>query len=236
VNTRITFGPGASSSPVWSPDGKWIAYVGVRGKSNLYRKPSNGVGQEELLLEGDAGQRNPLDWSPDGKFLLFGEGDGTVKGQLFLLPMVGEHKPLPLTQSTFLSNTATFSPDGHWIAYASNESGKFEVYVIPFGGGSGKWQISSTGGLHPLWRRDGKEMFFWSPNNDLMSVPLSLKPGLVEVGATRSLFRFNNPVGNVGIISPYDVSPDGQRLVLITTPEISRPITLVTNWLSELKN
>jgi Tol biopolymer transport system component/predicted Ser/Thr protein kinase len=237
VNTRITFGPGTSSSPVWSPDGKWIAYVGIRGKSNnLYRKSSNGVGQEELLLEGDAGQRNPVDWSPDGKFLLFDEGDGTAKGQLFLLPVAGERKTSPITQSIFLSNTGVFSPDGHWIAYASNESGRFEVYVIPFGGNGGKWQISRAGGLHPIWRRDGKELFFWSPNNDLMSVSLAIKGGVVEVGATHSLFRFNNPVGNVGIISPYDVSPDGQRLVLITTPEISRPVALVTNWTAELKN
>jgi hypothetical protein len=110
------------------------------------------------------------------------------------------------------------------------------VYVIPFGGSGGKWQISRAGGLHPIWRRDGKELFFWSPNNDLMSVSLAIKGGVVEVGATHSLFRFNNPVGNVGIISPYDVSPDGQRLVLITTPEISRPVALVTNWTAELKN
>jgi hypothetical protein len=87
-----------------------------------------------------------------------------------------------------------------------------------------------------MWRHDGKELFFWSPNNDVMSVSLALKPGVVEVGAAHSLFRFNNPVGNVGIISPYDVSGDGQRLVLITTPENSRPITLITNWLAELKN
>ena len=174
VNTRLTFGLGGNSSPVWSPDVEWIAYVGTRKdgtrKDNLYRKPSNGVGQEELLFEGDAGVRNPLDWSPDGKFLLFGEGDATVKGQLWVLPLVGDRKAVPLTQNTFVVNTATFSPDGHWVAYSSNESGRFEVYVMPFGGGSGKWQISSAGGLHPMWRHDGKELFFWSPNNDLMSV------------------------------------------------------------------
>ena len=236
VNTRLTFGPGASSSPVWSPGGEWIAYVGTRGKNSLYRKASNGVGQEEMLLEGDAGLRNPLDWSPDGKFLLFGEGDGTAKSQLFLLPLAGDRKAAPLTQNTFVASTGTFSPDGHWLAYSSNESGRFEVYVMPFGGGSGKWQISSTGGLHPMWRHDGKDLFFWSPNNDLMSVSLALKPGLVEVGTAHTLFRFNNPVGNVGIISPYDVNPDGQRLVLITTPETPRPIALVVNWATALKN
>jgi len=236
VNTRLTFGPGASSAPVWSPDGEWIAYAGARGKNSFYRKAANGVGQEETLFEGDSGLRNLVDWSPDGKFLLFTEGDGTSKSQLFLLPLSGQRKPVPLTQNSFIASTGAFSPDGHWIAYASNESGRFEVYVVPLGGGSGKRQISSTGGLHPMWRRDGKELFFWSPNNDLMSVSLALKSGVVEVGAAHTLFRFNNPVGNIGIISPYDVSPDGQRLVLITTPEISRPITLVTNWAAELKN
>jgi eukaryotic-like serine/threonine-protein kinase len=237
VNTRLTFGPSQNSSPVWSPDGQWIAYAGVRSKNGLYRKPANGMGKEEMLFEGDAATRNPYDWSSDGKFLLFGEGDGSVKGKLWALPLTGDRKPVPLSQDTYVVNGAKFSRDGHWVTYASNESGRLEVYVMPFGGGTGKWQVSTTGGSQPLWRRDGKELFYWSQDNTLMSVPITLKPEGVEVGAARPMFRFNNPIGTVGIISPYDVSADGQRFVLITTPEHTpRPITLVTNWTAELKH
>jgi Tol biopolymer transport system component len=237
VNTRLTFGPSSSSSPVWSPDGQWIAYVGIRDKNSLYRKPANGMGQEELLLEGDSTQRNPFDWSGDGKSILFGVGDGTVKAQLWVLPLAGDRKPVPLTQNTYVTNSARFSPDGHWVAYSSNESGRFEVYVMPFGGGAGKWQVSSQGGLQPLWRRDGKELFFWSADNTLMSAPITLGAAGVEIGAARPLFRFNNPLGIVGVVSPYDVSADGQRFVLISTPQQTpRPITLVTNWTEELKH
>jgi eukaryotic-like serine/threonine-protein kinase len=237
VNTRLTFGPSQNSSPVWSPDGQWIAYAGVRAKNGIYRKSANGMGQEEQLLEGDSTARNPFDWSPDGKSLLFGVGDFTAKGQIWVLPLTGDRKPVPLTQDTYVTNSTRFSPDGHWVAYASNESGRLEVYVMPFGGGTGKWQVSTTGGLQPVWRRDGKELFYWSQDNTLVAVPITLKPDGIEVGAAHPLFRFNNPVGMVGIISPYDVSADGQRFVLITTPEQTpRPITLVTNWTAELKH
>src|SRR5262249_46190770 len=133
------------------------------------------------LLEGDAAQRNPLDWSPDGKSLLFGVGDGTIKGQVWVLPLAGDRKPVPLTQHTFVVNSARFSPDGHWVAYTSNESGGFEVYVMPSRGSAGKWQVSTTGGVQPIWRRDGKELFYWSADNTLMSVPIALNPGGVQV-------------------------------------------------------
>jgi eukaryotic-like serine/threonine-protein kinase len=238
VNTRLTFAAGPSSSPVWSPDGQWIAYVGFRGgKFNLYRKPANGVGQEELLLEGDKTDRSPLDWSPDGKSLLFGVGDLSSTGKIWLLPLAGDRKPVPVIQNTFETLTAKFSPDGHWLAYSSNESGRHEVYVMPFGGGSGKWQVSGTGGVQPIWRRDGKELLYWSAENTMMSVPITLKPGVAEVGAAQPLFRFNNPVGIIGVVSPYDVTADGQRFVLITTPrQASKPINLVTNWTAELKH
>jgi hypothetical protein len=243
VNTRLTFGSGASSpgsgassSPVWSPDGQWIAYVGVRGKNNLYRKSASGTGQEELLLEGDARNRSPFDWSPDGKFLLFGVGDLTSSGQIWALPLTGDRKPFLLTPDTTSAISARFSPDGHWVAYSSGESGRQEVYVMPFGGAAGKWQISSAGGFQPVWRRDGKELFFWTGGNTLMSAPIALLAETVEIGAARQLFRFSNPVGIVGVISPYDVAPDGQRFALITSPlQGARFITLVTNWTSELK-
>jgi eukaryotic-like serine/threonine-protein kinase len=237
VNTRLTFGPGASSSPVWSPDGQWVAYVGVRGKNNLYRKSASGTGQEELLMEGDAKNRSPLDWSRDGKFLLFGVGDLSSTGQIWALPLAGDRKPFPVMPDTTSAISARFTPDGHWVAYSSAESGRQEVYVMPFGHGSGKWQISSAGGVQPVWRRDGKELFFWSGGNTLMSVPVTLMAGTVEIGAARQLFRFSNPVGIIGVISPYDAAPDGQRFALITTPQqVAKAITLVTNWTAELKH
>jgi hypothetical protein len=160
-----------------------------------------------------------------------------VKAQLWVLPLAGDRKPVPLTQNTYVTNSARFSPDGHWVAYSSNESGRFEVFVMPFGGGAGKWQVSSQGGLQPLWRRDGKELFFWSADNTLMSAPITVSAAGVEIGAAQPLFRFNNPLGILGVVSPYDVSADGQCFVLISTPQQTpRPMTLVTNWTEELKH
>jgi hypothetical protein len=166
---------------------------------------------------------------------LFGVGDLSSRGQIWVLPLARDRKPVPLTQSSFVAFSARFSPDGKWVAYSSNESDRAEVYVMPFGGGAGKWQISS--GTQPVWRRDGKELFYWSAENTLMSAPITLKAGVVEVGAAHQLFRFSNPVGIVGVISSYDVTADGQRLILITTPQQTpRPIALVTNWAAELKH
>ena len=236
VNTRLTFGSGASSTPVWSPDGRWVAYVGTRGKNNIYRKASNGMGQEELLLEGDNLNRAPSDWSPDGKFLLFGIGDFASSGQIWVLPLEGDRKPISLVPGNFVAANARFSPDGHWVAYNSTESGRPEVYVMPFGSGAGKWQVSGSGGVLPVWRHDGKELFYWSLDNNLVSVPIQLKKDAVEVGAPHPMFRLRNPLGNVGLISPYDATGDGQRFVVIETPQIaSKPITLVTSWTAELK-
>ncbi len=131
--------------------------------------------------------------------------------------------------------SSRFSPDGHWIAYSSNESGRPKFYVVPFGNGTGKWQISNGGGTLPVWRRDGKELFYWDADNTLVSVLITLKQGEVDVGAAHQLFRPLNAIGTVGTLAPYDVTTDGQRLLLITSTELTaRPINLVIDWTDDL--
>ncbi len=198
------------------------------------------MGQEELLLEGNDKrvQNTPNDWSPDGKSLIFAVGDLVGSAQLWELPLTGDHRePKPVVTSGSVAEEARYSPDGHWIAYASNESGRSEVYVIPSNGSGGKWPISSGGGEQPVWRRDGKEIFYLTDDNKLMSVPISLKSDSVEVGVGQPLFPLANTIaGNVGLLTPYDVTPDGKRFIVITASQSkSLPITVVTNWTAELK-
>ena len=241
VSTRFTFGPSSSSSAVWSPDGKWIAYgVLEHGHLNIYRKPSSGMGQAELLLEGDDKrvQNWPTDWSPDGKTLLYTVGNLVSSAQIWQLPLTGDdRKPRPVMPSGFMMMESRFSPDGRWIAYASNESGKFEVYVIPASGNGGKWQISNAGGQQPLWRKDGKELFYLNSDDNLMSVSIKLGADSVQADAPNSLFSLAKSILSVnGLVAPYDVTSDGNRFIVVTVEQgKSFPINLVTNWTAALQ-
>jgi len=238
VNTRFTLESEASiDAAVWSPDGRWLAYNGLQGgRNNIYRKAANGFGERELLLEGADVKQVPSDWSPDGKSLLFSIGDLVGQGQVWLLPLTGDRKPVAVAQTGSVSQNARFSPDGRWIAYASNESGKFQVYVIPSSRTAGKQQISSAGGLQPVWRRDGKELFYLALDNTLMSVPITLSKEGVEVSAARQLFRLPRLVGGAGNFTAYDVAPDGQHFLALETPQSTSPIiTVITNWTAELR-
>ncbi len=229
------------NAPVWSPDGKWIAFNHLQnGYLNIYRKPTNGMGQAELLLEGDEKnvQNWPSDWSPDGKSLLYAVGDLVGAAQLWELPLTGDdRKPRHLLPSGFITMEGRYSPDGRWIAYTSNESGRFEVYVIPSVGTGGKWQLSSAGGQQPLWRRDGKELFYVGLDDTLMSVPIALKSDSVQADAARPLFPLGNSILSVnGLVAPYDVTPDGKKFLVITAEQgKSFPINLVTNWTTALQ-
>jgi Tol biopolymer transport system component len=158
TQTRLTFDPADDANPLWSPDGSHIAFTSTRNNSfGVYQKNSNGIGEDELLLKVGS-PVVPEDWSLDGRFLIYMTTE-TFGRRLSFLPLTGERKPVPfLLKDQFARRHAQLSPDGHWMAYVSNESGPYQVYVQSFPAGGGKWQVSTTGGVQPRWRHDGKEL------------------------------------------------------------------------------
>jgi serine/threonine protein kinase/Tol biopolymer transport system component len=232
---RWTFDPGLDMYPVWSPTGDQIAFGTSRnGADNLYLKASAG-GTEELLLKGAA---IPRDWSRDNRFLVYGVGAGT---QLMVLPLSGERKPFPfLATSSFTYAQSRISPDGKWLAYYSNESGRNEVYVQNFPVASAKYQISNEGGFSSRWRRDGKEIYYVSPEGKLVAVPVRTTEKNIEVGAPSVLFEVgaSTPLGSgYGTRQQYDVTADGQRFIVNVPAEqtVESPLTVISNWPATIK-
>jgi eukaryotic-like serine/threonine-protein kinase len=250
LRTRFTFDPAEEWSPIWSPDGNHVVFNSRRkGPLDLYQKATSGPGVEEELLVSSL-DKFPLDWSPDGRFILFSVADLKTGLDLWVLPLFGDRKPFPVMQTPFREGAGRFSPDGRWIALSSDESGRTEVYVVPFRGVSGapngaaalgtlggKWQISTTGGNWPQWRRDGKEIFYLAPANKMMGgAVLAGEGSRFEVGAVRPLFDMPASGVLLGLGSNYDVSSDGQRFLVNTLVEEDSPsITLVVNWPALLK-
>jgi len=227
--TRLTFGPLGISTPVWSPDGKWVAYRSENKNGVGYaiaRRPAAG-GPEETMFS-DKDDIRPADWSADGRYLLYDKGTFGTHAEIWALPLVGDRKPFQLVPSgAYMSQFPRFSPDLRWVAYWSDESGRREVYVVPFHGG-GKWLVSTNGGTNPTWRSDGKELFFLSLNGELTAVTIGLDGEQLKLGPPQALFRT--------VSSYYDVAPGGQKFLLGSVGDQgSKPITLVTNWTAELK-
>jgi Tol biopolymer transport system component len=231
VLSRFTFHSGTTLSSVWSPDGNRLVFALQMGtySADIYQKPAGGNGQEELLLH--AGVNGfPDDWSPDGKWIVYQETGQKTANDLWLLPLSGDRKPLAYLQTPFDEAFARFSPDGRWMAYQSNESGRFQIYVQTVPPSGAKYQISSSGGAMPQWRRDGKELFYVAADQKLMAVPIKLAT-TVEAGTPQPLFAVF-PVGT----NYYAYAPmrDGQRF-LVNVPAggegaAVQPITVVTNW------
>lgn len=239
--TRLTFDPAKDMDPVWSPDGNRIAFTSDRtGFFHLYQHASNGAGQDELLFESDHHQR-VSDWSRDGRFLLYTDLDPKTKGDVWVLPMggaPGSSNPTPFLRTEFEEGGGKFSPDGHWVAYYSDESGRFEIYVRPFPTpevGGGKWMISQGGGSQSHWRDDGKELFYLAPDLNLMAVPVSTSgvqsQQAFQSGTPTALFKI--PSNTLS----WDVTADGKRVLLVvrTDDSASEPYTIVQNWMLLLK-
>jgi Tol biopolymer transport system component len=234
VKTLQTFGSASSQGniyPTWSPDGRRIAFSSYRdGKHVLLQKAADGSSGEEVLVEGSDMYRFPTDWSPDGKLLAYQEG--TSGGwSIWMLPFEGDRKPFRFLTSKSSEREGVFSPDGKWLAYSSNESGAYRIYVVPFPGPGGKWQVSPGGGSSPRWRRDGKEIFYFSSDNKLMAAEVSAHGSSFEPGAVQPLFETRL----YGAFGRFDVSADGQRFILPYEPgQSTTAITLVVNWPADL--
>ncbi len=231
--SRFTFRPGGNRGPTWSPDGSRIVYAfqdASTYSSDLFRKPSAGTGQEELVLHGGVNAL-PEDWSRDGKFLVYSQTDQKTATDIWLLPMDGASKPIPYLRTPYDEGGARLSPDGKWMVYRSNESGQNQVYIQAMPVSGAKWQISTTGGTNPSWRSDGKELFYVSADDKLMSVPIKLGAS-VEPATPQALFSYAGASG-------YAAFHDGQRF-LINVPAGGEaatvpPLTVVVNWQADVK-
>ena len=228
VVSRFTSDAADDIYPIWSPDATRIVFSSNRkGVMDLYQKPASGAGSEELLLS-TAQAKFATDWSLDGRFLLYGSEDPKASSDIWASPMDGDRKPFPVVQTNFDERDGRFSPDGKWIAYESNESGRAEIYVQPFPGPGGKWLISTAGGQQARWRRDGKELFYMAPDNRLMAVPIQLASNgqAVEAGAPVPLFGMR-----ISGLGDYMVASTGQQFLMNTvTEEATSPITVILNW------
>ena len=234
---RFTFDAALDRRPLWSPDGTQMLFQSNRkGAYDLYAKPSSGTGAEQLLIE-SPGQKIPYGWSADGHFLLYGWDNPKTDRDLWALPMQGDRKPVVVVNSAFYEGTGQFSPDGRWVAYISNESGRFEIFVVPFPAGGGKWQISTGGGVSPRWRHDGKELFFIGPDGQMMAATVSASGRSFEAAPPLSLFQSRIVGGGTSNVKhQYAVSVDGRFLINVPASDsTTAPITLLQNWSPEPK-
>ena len=237
ARSRFTFDPTVETTPVWSPDGARIAYSSNRrGRFGVYVKATSNLGADEPLVEEQtSSDARPLSWSRDGRYLAFMRRtvSGPTHSDIWILPLFGDRKAFPFVETPFEDSNAAFSPDDHFIAYESNESGRFEIYAAPFPATGGKWQVSVSGGTIPRWRGDGQELYYIAPDNKVMAVEIRHEGPNLSAGAPRPLFQAH-PVQGAG--GAFDVSADGTRFLFPTEAEHAekQPVTLVVDWAADL--
>ena len=231
ANTRLTFGPGLNQLPVWSPDGKQVLYAAIRkGSWGLRIKNADGSGSERPVGDVTTTIMGPWDWSRSGNVLFW------KNGELWYLPS-SDAQAMPLIRENWIMRNAQLSPDGKWMAYSSNESGNWEIYVTSFPRVDNKWQISRGGGKEPRWRRDGKELFFLSAEGKMIAVPIKATANF-EAGSPQTLFQthIRQSISALDRVS-YDVSADGQKFLIDTKVDEPNalPLSIILNWTSELE-
>jgi Tol biopolymer transport system component len=236
VNSRITSNPGDDSYPVWSPDGARIAFQSIRGQeSGIHVALSSGDRDESLFkVVPPALVARPTDWSRDGRFLAFTQG-GPGGADVWVLPLTGDRTPFPVAHTSFIEDGATFSPDGRWLAFSSNESGQFQVYVQPFPPTGEKHPISGSGGAQPVWRSDGRELFFITQDATMMAASIDTTHGL-SAGLPQRLFA-SRASGAAQTGRQYGVTRDGKRFLMVTQQlaPSTTPLTVVVDWLAAVQ-
>ena len=233
TTSRLTFDSSDHVWPVWTPDGSRLAYASNRsGEFRTYIRASSGVGGEDSLIHMDSGQDGPTDWSSDGRTIALSRNATTAWDMLLQTP---GGKPEPFIATQFSERMARFSPNGRWLAYASNESGRHEVYVVPAAGGGGKWQVSTQGGDDPFWRADGKEILYIAADRSITAVPVEAGESF-EPGTPQPLFRAEIAEGPF-TGTRWCPTADGQRFLMVvpTGGPGGTTFTAVTNWPTELR-
>jgi Tol biopolymer transport system component len=235
--TRFTFEGTSNQDPTWTPEGSRLAFRSNRegGLARLFWQMADGSGGLERLTVGEY-QHNARAWSPDGQVLTYQENHPQTSRDIWMLRLK-ERKAEPFLQTAFTEGAQSFSPDGRWLSYVSDESGRPEVYVQAFPGPGGKWQVSTEGGTEPVWNRNGRELFYRS-GDKMMAVDVELQPTFT-VGKPRVLFQgeyFASVFPFTG--TAYDVSADGQRFLMVKQTEQTAAavqMNVVVNWFEELK-